>query len=162
MPTSPVLALIVPSVAFGENCGIGRGRFLLSVSLRFCFASPIAPSTCCSLRALIFGEVRSPSASACSRCYSRKRSSGHPSSMASISRWTAPRCLRASVRLASVAGGEEPYRRRRQKPGITTYQDENDLLTGEWSFRHDILVPDQPGLAILGAEVLRAKVLSVL
>jgi hypothetical protein len=27
---------MVPSVAFGENSGIGFGRFLLSVSARFC------------------------------------------------------------------------------------------------------------------------------
>jgi hypothetical protein len=43
-------------------------------------------------------------------------------------------------------------------PGRTTYEDENDLLTGEWSFRHDILAPKKPGLAILGAEVLQAKI----
>ncbi len=34
--TFPVLSLIVPSVAFGENWGMGFERFLFSVSLRFC------------------------------------------------------------------------------------------------------------------------------
>jgi hypothetical protein len=43
-------------------------------------------------------------------------------------------------------------------PGGTTYEDENDLLTGEWSFRHDILVSQKPGLAILAAEVPQAKI----
>lgn len=43
-------------------------------------------------------------------------------------------------------------------PGTTTYEDENDLLTGEWSFRHDIITPKKPGLAILAAGVLQAKV----
>ena len=43
-------------------------------------------------------------------------------------------------------------------PGATTYEDENDLLTGEWSFRHDILVTKQPGLAVLAVEVPQAKV----
>lgn len=44
------------------------------------------------------------------------------------------------------------------KHGVTTYEDENDLLTGEWSFRHDILVPKQSGLAVLAVEVPQAKV----
>ena len=34
--TFPVSRRIVPSVAFGENSGIGLGRFLFRVSLRFC------------------------------------------------------------------------------------------------------------------------------
>jgi hypothetical protein len=34
--TFPVSFRIVPSVALGENSGIGFGRFLLRVSLRFC------------------------------------------------------------------------------------------------------------------------------
>jgi hypothetical protein len=33
---SPVSRRIVRNVAFAENSGIGLGRFLLSVSLRFC------------------------------------------------------------------------------------------------------------------------------
>jgi len=44
------------------------------------------------------------------------------------------------------------------KPEATTYENDNDLLTGEWSFRHDILVPRQSGLAVLAAEVPQAKV----
>lgn len=36
----PVSLLMVPSVALGENSGIGFGRFLFSVSLRFCCISP--------------------------------------------------------------------------------------------------------------------------
>ena len=43
-------------------------------------------------------------------------------------------------------------------PGATIYEDENDLLTGEWSFRHDILTVKQPGLAVLAAEVPQAKI----
>jgi hypothetical protein len=38
--TCPVRSLIVPSVAFGENWGMGLGRFLFRVSLRFCCISP--------------------------------------------------------------------------------------------------------------------------
>ena len=43
-------------------------------------------------------------------------------------------------------------------PGATTYEDENDLLTGEWSFRHDIIAPKRPGLCVLAAEVPQAKI----
>ncbi|MGE0851887.1 MAG: hypothetical protein AB7O44_20070 [Hyphomicrobiaceae bacterium] len=41
--------------------------------------------------------------------------------------------------------------------GGTTYEDENDLLTGEWSFRHDLMTINQPGVAVLAVEVLQAK-----
>ena len=43
-------------------------------------------------------------------------------------------------------------------PGGTTYEDENDLLTGEWSFRHDLLVPKRAGLAVIGVEVPQGKI----
>lgn len=43
-------------------------------------------------------------------------------------------------------------------PGATIYEDENDLLTGEWSFRHDILTTERSGLAVLAAEVPQAKI----
>jgi hypothetical protein len=42
-------------------------------------------------------------------------------------------------------------------PRATIFEDENDLLTGEWSFRHDILATKSTGIAVLGAEVLQAK-----
>ncbi len=42
--------------------------------------------------------------------------------------------------------------------GGTIYEDENELLTGEWSFRHDLMTIQKPGLAILGVEVLQAKI----
>ena len=42
--------------------------------------------------------------------------------------------------------------------GETTYEDPNDLLTGEWSFRHDVVDPQQPGIAVLAVEVLQGKV----
>jgi hypothetical protein len=41
--------------------------------------------------------------------------------------------------------------------GTTTFEDEGDLLTGEWSFRHDLLTREEPGLAVLAVEVLQAK-----
>lgn len=41
--------------------------------------------------------------------------------------------------------------------GATTYEDENDLLTGEWSFRHDVLTVGQAGVALLAVEVPQAK-----
>lgn len=42
--------------------------------------------------------------------------------------------------------------------GTTTYEDENDLLTGEWSFRHDVLTAKQAGVALLAVEVPQAKI----
>lgn len=44
------------------------------------------------------------------------------------------------------------------KWGTTTYEDEYDLLTGEWSFHHSVLTADRPGVAILGVEIPQAKV----
>ena len=35
-PTLPVSLRIKPTVAFGENSGIGCGKFLFTASLRFC------------------------------------------------------------------------------------------------------------------------------
>ncbi|MBI1385426.1 MAG: hypothetical protein GC150_10995 [Rhizobiales bacterium] len=41
--------------------------------------------------------------------------------------------------------------------GRIVYEDESDLLTGEWSFRHDLMTTDQPGVAVLAVEVPQAK-----
>jgi hypothetical protein len=41
--------------------------------------------------------------------------------------------------------------------GTTTYEDEQDLLTGEWSFRHDSVTTEEPGLAVLAVELPQAK-----
>lgn len=41
--------------------------------------------------------------------------------------------------------------------GTTTYEDENDLLTGEWSYRHDVVTTKEPGIAVLAIEVPQAK-----
>jgi hypothetical protein len=38
--TLPVFSLILPSVVFGEKCGMGFDKFLFSVSLRICWISP--------------------------------------------------------------------------------------------------------------------------
>lgn len=42
--------------------------------------------------------------------------------------------------------------------GTTMYEDETDLLTGEWSFHHSVLTVDKPGMAVLGVEIPQAKV----
>lgn len=41
--------------------------------------------------------------------------------------------------------------------GGTTYEEENDLLTGEWSFHHTVMTVDTPGVALLGVEIPQAK-----
>lgn len=49
-----------------------------------------------------------------------------------------------------------------QLPAVTstkvTYEDENDLLTGEWSFRHDVLTSECIGTPVVAVEILQAKV----
>jgi hypothetical protein len=43
-------------------------------------------------------------------------------------------------------------------PGGTIYEDERDLLTGEWSFRHDVITTNRAGIAIVAVEVPQAKI----
>jgi hypothetical protein len=41
---------------------------------------------------------------------------------------------------------------------MTAYEDENDLLTGEWSFHHSAIAPAISNAAVIGVAVPQAKV----
>ncbi|MFC3127241.1 hypothetical protein ACFOD4_19410 [Pseudoroseomonas globiformis] len=43
-------------------------------------------------------------------------------------------------------------------PGVTIYEDENDLQTGDWSFHHAAIASDAPAAAVIGVAVPQAKV----
>ena len=42
-------------------------------------------------------------------------------------------------------------------PGRTTYEDEQDLLTGEWSYHFDVVPPARAGAAVIAVAIRQAK-----